>query len=390
VQRRIRRKPLATLASAALAATLSLAGQEARAAPPAPAAHEARDCPPVDGLRFLCGLANAEDLVLLPRTRFIVAGGLGPRDGAGPPGALRIVDTRSHAWRQAYPTWRQWYPDDPANHHLHTAEFPGCKGPPAPATMAVHGLAVRRSPQGRLMVYAVDHGPAERIEAFEVHLGGGWPELVWIGCIAPPAPLQVNSLAVTPDGTVFATVFRLPGETLEDVRAGKATGGVYEWSPGGTGFRRLPLALSGPNGIEISPDGRTLYFAEFGRKQVVGFSRSELAGPVGAARFEGFWPDNVHWDDRGRLITAGMNHNYDDCVDAPWPAVSPRPGCTRAYTVMAIDPHTFAVHPIAQGATHPAFSNVSSGLVIDGALWLGAYRADRIAYRRLTPGPAAR
>jgi len=57
---------------------------------------------------------------------------------------------------------------------------------------------------------------------------------------------------------------------------------------------------------------------------------------------------------------------------------------------MAIDPHTFAAHPIAEGATHPAFSNVSSGLVVGGVLWLGAYRADRIAYRRLTPGPAAR
>jgi len=375
------------LAFTALAGALSLGAARAPGAP-RPAAPEARDCPAVDGLGFLCGVTNAEDLVLIPHTRWIVAGGLGPRDGAGPPGALRIIDARSHVWRQAYPTWRQWYPKDPANSHLRAGEFPGCKGPPPPGTMALHGLGVRRTPEGRIMIYAVDHGPTERIEAFEVDLAHGWPELTWVGCVEPPAPLQANSIAVAPNGTIIATVFRLPGESLEDVRAGKTTGGVYEWSPGGTEFKRLPLALSGPNGIEISPDGRTLYFAEFGRKQVTAYSRADFGKPVGVARVSGFWPDNVHWDDRGRLIAAGMNHNYDDCVDAPWPGPAASAACTRTYHVVAVDPRTFAERPVASGVTHPAFSNVSSGLVVGDTLWLGAYRADRIAFRRLAAASA--
>ena len=372
------------LALLALAAAVGPSSRPALAGPVAPPAAES--CGSAEGLRFLCGVTNAEDLVVVPGTPWIVASGLGAREGIGPPGALRLIDGRSKTWRQAYPTWRQWYPADPANTRRNTEAFPACPGPPGPASLVAHGLGLRAAGPGRPpMVYVVNHDKDERIDAFELDLRPAWPTLTWVGCVLFPKPLQTNSVAVAPDGTLFASVLRFPGKELTDVRAGAVTGAIYQWTPGTADFVKLAPELSGPNGIDISADGRTLYISEFGRKRILIYDRADLSKPTGQVQFADFWPDNVHWDDQGRLIAAGMNHNYDDCIDAPRAARGPAPTCVRRFTVEAIDPKTLRHKVLAQGETHPEFSNVSSGLVVRGVLWLGSYRADRIAYR---PAPA--
>jgi hypothetical protein len=357
--------------------------------PSVPSQTQVSVCPGIDGLKFLCGITNAEDLVVVPGTHWIVASGLGTRDGVGPPGGLRIIDGDSLRWWQAYPTWRQWYPSDPANAAWDHAAFPNCSGRPDPLTLVAHGIGVRRLSGRTFMIYMVNHQKTERIDAFKVDVGAAGPGLTWVGCAEVPAPYVTNSVAAAPDGTIFATVFRDPGKSLEEVRRGDITGALYQWTPGTPTFVRLPPGLSGPNGLEISPDGQTLYVSEFGKKRIVAFDRRDLSKPKGIAQLAGFWPDNVHWDDRGRLIAAGMNHNYDSCVDVAATGATPTPDCVRTYAVAAIDPSTFQHAQLATGRTHPQFSNVSSGLVVGHRLWLGAYRADRIAYRDLTAKPPA-
>jgi hypothetical protein len=199
------------------------------------------NCPGVDGLDFLCGITNAEDLVVIPGTHWIVASGLGARDGIGPPGALRVIDGHSLRWWQAYPTWRQWYPADPSNAAWDRAQFPNCPGRPDPLTMVAHGIGVRRLADRTFMIYMVNHQKDERIDAFKVFMGQAGPALTWVGCVEVPPPYITNAVSAAPDGTIYATVLRDPGKTLEDIRRGDNTGAIYQWTPGTPAFVRLPL-----------------------------------------------------------------------------------------------------------------------------------------------------
>jgi hypothetical protein len=58
--------------------------------------------------------------------------------------------------------------------------------------------------------------------------------------------------------------------------------------------------------------------------------------------------------------------------------------CHRGYQVAAIDPVTLTVTPLASGPANPAYSNASTGLIVGDTLWLGSFRADRLAYRKLS------
>ena len=327
-------------------------------------------CADTDGLTFFCGMTRPEDLMLLPGGRWIIVGGMGDWLETPSPGPLRLVDTRSRTWKVVRPVTRSPRP-----------EYRACA--PSAAPMTIHGLALRRPKSGPAMLYAINHDKLERIEIFEVNQDKHTPELAWVGCVEAPGPLKYNSIAVAPDGTMIATVFTLPGQSFDrHIRKGLEAGGLYQWSPDTSGFVRLPLSLSGPNGIEISADGRVIYVAEMGKQRIVAFSRDDFSRPIGASETLEFWPDNVHWDDTGRLITAGMDHNLDECIDVPWPEPALRSTCARSYFVSAVDPHTFRQALVTTGRGHPHFSDVSAAVVVQDWVWIGAYKGDRFAFRR--------
>src|SRR6185436_18976935 len=56
----------------------------------------ATSCAPTNGLNFVCGAQNPEDLVPIPGTRWLIASGL--KDGAG----LKLVDTDAKTARPFY------------------------------------------------------------------------------------------------------------------------------------------------------------------------------------------------------------------------------------------------------------------------------------------------
>jgi hypothetical protein len=53
-------------------------------------------CAPTNGLNFVCGAQNPEDLVPIPGTRWLIASGL--KDGAG----LKLIDTDAKTARLFY------------------------------------------------------------------------------------------------------------------------------------------------------------------------------------------------------------------------------------------------------------------------------------------------
>ena len=120
-----------TLRIGALCALLGIVG----------AASAADGCAAGGGLEFVCGPQNAEDLVLVPGTKWIVSSGMAP--GA----AFYLIDSRDGAWSAVQPQAKH----DPA--------FANCTTPPDLAKSNTHGLSLRAAGGSRSTLYAVGHGP---------------------------------------------------------------------------------------------------------------------------------------------------------------------------------------------------------------------------------------
>src|SRR6478752_1890613 len=88
---------------------------------PAPA----QSCSPANGLDFICGPKNAEDLVRVPGTPWIIASGM--TEGA----SLTLIDSRNGAFSAVHPQAKA------------DAMFANCATPPDPAKAITHGLNLR-------------------------------------------------------------------------------------------------------------------------------------------------------------------------------------------------------------------------------------------------------
>ena len=80
------------------------------------AAAQSAACAPSGGLTFICGVANPEDLVLVPNTRWMLASGMAPGGG------LHLVDTRAK-------TVKPLYAAGTANTRADKTKYASCPGP---------------------------------------------------------------------------------------------------------------------------------------------------------------------------------------------------------------------------------------------------------------------
>src|SRR5690349_5936570 len=131
-------------------------------------------CAPANGLNFVCGAQNPEDLVPIPGTRWLIASGM--RDGGG----LKLVDTTAK-------TARPFYSGSPAQQRPDKTLFPGCPAAPDVSVFNAHGLYLRRArTAGLYLLYVVSHRPVEAIQVFTVDAQGAEPSLTWTGCVLMP------------------------------------------------------------------------------------------------------------------------------------------------------------------------------------------------------------
>ena len=335
------------------------------------AAGAQRACEPAGGLQFVCGPTNAEDLVLVPGTRWILASGMA--NGA----SFALIDSRSGAWR---PLGFQAKPD---------ATLANCSSPPVPAKFNTHGLSIRDLGNGISRLNVVGHGSREAIEVFDVTVGADGPVLTWKGCIPMPDGLAANSVAAFADGSIVATVLLLPGKSFLDSVEKRPTGAVFEWTPASRGFVQVAgTELPGNNGIEVAPDGSEFYVVSSGLQTIVAFSHSNPARQLRSTRPLPFTPDNVHRGADGRLLTAGMANDVPECGGAPGPKhdLARLSTCPRGTIAAAIDARTFQHNVIVQTPAVPVFSNATMVLTVGQQFWLGTFSGDRIARGALRPG----
>lgn len=357
------------LISAIPAIFLVLCGGAAAHAAPA-----SEECVPADDLRFLCGISKPEDLVPLPGGRWIIASGMQPKGG------LHLIDNKAKRLERLIA---------PATAASTAVPYAACTSSPVPDEFQAHGMSLRVRPNGSAVLYVVNHGGAEQItdfanggaretiEVFNVDLAGDRPKLDWAGCLPLPPGLVANSVTSGPDGSVFATVLLHPGNVLADLWKGKATGGIYRWSPGDVAFSRVAgTELTGNNGIEISRDGSRIYVSSFSHISM--FSNSNPAKRLKSIRIPYGIGDNIHWVGT-RLILAGTRlHRTKKASDG-----TPVPD---GYYVSSVDPRSLHLNLIAEGGHTSSFDGVSVGVPVGTTLWLGSHSANRVGYRELTLG----
>ena len=326
---------------------------------------------------YLCGPVNAEDLVLIPGTRWIIASGFGGD------ASLYLIDSERK-------TWAEFYPADEPRARQDMAVYGACPGSPDPGAFVAHGLNIRPGSDGRSTLYVVGHGEREAVEVFEVDASGSEPLLTWTGCVMTPEGMEANSVASFADGSLVATIPLYPGIRINEIFREKASGAVYGWSPGDAGFTEIQgTGMPYANGIEVSEDGREFYVASSGLRQVLAFSNSNPARLLRTSDVFSFIPDNLHRDSEGNLITAGLEISDPVCGDVPMSQefdFEKFATCPRPFTVLSIDPESLDGSVIASSPAHEHFSNITMALEAGSGLWVGTFAGDRIAYTDLRRG----
>lgn len=332
------------------------------------------ECQASGEYEFVCGPKNAEDLVLVPGTRWIIASRMALGSG------IYLVDSQQKTWAEFYPA------DTP--HALQNMEAYGaCPGSPDPNNFITHGLNLRSGIDGHSTLYVVGHGGREAIEVFDVNANGARPTLTWTGCIMMPEGMAANSVASFSDGSLVVTVPLHPGKTIGDAMAGESTGAVYEWSPGDSGFKMVQgTDLPYGNGIEVSADDREIYVASSGLFTVVAYSNSNPARQLRTTKPMAFVPDNLHMGNDGSLITAGMVVDDLVCGNVVGPNgfdLGEFATCPRPFIVKGIDPQSMEGEDIARGPANERFSNVTMAVPVGTDIWIGTFSGNRIAFRSL-------
>ena len=338
-----------------------------------PAIHAANeDCQPSGEYGFVCGLQNAEDLVLVPDTKWIIASGMAPT------AAIYLIDSEQK-------TWSELYPADAPRARQAMATYGACPGSPDPNNFVTHGLNLRPGKDGHSTLYVVGHGGREAIEVFDVDANGSTPALTWIGCVLTPDGMEANSVASFSDGSLLATIPLHTGKTISDAMARQTTGAVYEWSPGDSGFTQIAgTGLPYGNGIEVSAAGDEIYVVSSGLFTFTVFSNSNPARVLRVSEPMTFVPDNLHRSNDGTLITAGLVVDYAACGAVSGPEefdLAEFASCPRPFVVRAIDPQTMLGKDIARGPANERFSNITMALPVGNELWIGTFAGDRVAYR---------
>ena len=338
------------------------------------AAGAAAACEADGKTQFICGLSSPEDLINMPHTGWVIASGMS--DPATHRSELYAIDAKTYSYKVIYPA-----AGAKVNHDKKT--YGACPGPLPGETFGAHGIDLRQKDQGKFTLYAVNHAGRESIEIFDVDAAGKLPSLTWIGCVVLPEKASGNGVVGLADGGFITTNFRDPADNdaFKHMTEGKITGEVLEWHAA-TGWSKLPdSAMTGANGLALTPDGKSLYVAGWPGKNVTRWERAGTSWVKKESISTGILTDNLRWMSDGSLLAGGQ--------DSSMPAVFEcrPPACRVGSAAIRIDLKTGKTARVAQYAGSEGFEGGTTALEVGNEIWFGSYKGNRIA--RL-PAPAAK
>jgi hypothetical protein len=326
---------------------------------------------------YVTGVRSPEDLVGIPNSPWIITSGLAEGQRAG---SLFLIDRRT---KTASDLLRGNVPLK-----QNSSFYPGCPGPLNKAVISAHGIALRKEAGGRHILYVLNHGGREAIEVFQVDASRQRPSLTWVGCILLPENTVGNGVAPLPGGGIvvthmavpryFATpqAAKSPEAWTEKFTAGALTGYAATWTAA-SGWKEVPgTEGSGPNGIEVSPDGKWIWVANWPVREVVRvLARPQQGNPRRSIVKLDFLPDNLRWGDDGWLWVAGAAGTPSDFF-----ACTSKPGCRGDYGIARINPATLKVQMVPHPKPSSTFGDATTAAKLGNAIWLGAVAGERVAY----------
>jgi len=312
-------------------------------------------CDPVGNLRFVCGLAGPEDLAVVPGGRWVIASGMAQSGG------IRLIDMKDKSTTVLFP-------GASPKEQFDRTTYGACPGPAKHEDFRSHGLYLRSTGGQQYRLFAVHHGDRESVEVFTLDARGSTPTLTWIGCSVAPDPIGLNSVVGLPDGGLISTNFQARNADATGrgrMMAGENSSEVWEWHPRGE-WKKVPGSeAAGPNGLEISQDGKTLYIGGWGSQSLIRLSRGENPPKKDSVNV-GFRVDNVRFAPDGMLIATGQR-----------PAA--QQGQRGSSHSARIDPKTLKAEELLNRPDDDAFATATVAVQIGQELWIGSVRGDRVA-----------
>jgi arylsulfatase len=346
------------------AAAFYLAAGQVRAAEPV--------CESGPGYQSICNIGPPEDLEPTPDGRFMFMGITPGMDGAQVP-RLQILDRKNNQGRDI---------------ELVIAPEVGwgdadCKAPEQP--MGAHGIHLSERRDGRHQLLVVNHNGREAIEFLEVAPEGDTWTTTWRGCVENEGLGRFNDVAALPvpeSGFVATVMFEAESmhtpPPLDELLSGSNTGYLMSWGPADRLAKVPGSDAPFPNGIEISADGRYAWFAAWTAREVRKFDLNEHR--IRAQIPVGFMPDNLSWDNEGRLLAAGIR-NPDTFAHCMTNRIADCPFGFKVAAVDTIDNTSTNLFTAGAGI----LSGVSVAVQVDDYIYVGAFNGDRMI--RLDPRP---
>lgn len=311
----------------------------------------------------ICGMAPPEDLELSPDANFLFLSTT-PGLADSHRSRLRIMDLASRqvsdmlVEQQAEPGWGD----------------ASCKAPSG--SPGAHGIHVSTRADGRAQLLVVNHNGRETVEFLEpVRDGNGW-KAIWRGCVESLDGSMLNDVAATPDGgfvvtAMFSFTAMQADPRLEQLLDGRATGHLLAWSPAQGLHRLIASEAPAPNGVQVSQDGRSVWFAAWPDNGVWQYDLAQQKVVRKVAL--DFMPDNLSWTVDGQLLTAGVPdaQTFRRCF------LSHDEFCPSASVVALIDPQggtSRELLRVREGVLYGA----STALQVGRDVFVGAFAGDRL------------
>ena len=257
----------------------------------------AAGCDAIGNIRFICDQLGPEDLAPVPGSDWVLSSGQTVN------GSIRLVNLRDK-------TTTVLFPSPASKERFNKKTYDSCPGPIGSEgdKFRAHGLYLRLGPNAVHTLYVVHHGDRESIEVFEFDARPKPPVLTWVGCAVAPNPIGLNSVVGLADGGFITTNFSPRGTDAAGrtrMMAGENNGEVWEWHTT-SGWKIVPGSESaGPNGLEISKDGKWLYIGGWGNQSFIRLSRGQTPVKKDSVSV-GFRLDNLRWAPDGTLLAAGQ------------------------------------------------------------------------------------
>jgi hypothetical protein len=323
-------------------------------------------------IETVCGFRNPEDLEYVASASIVVVSNMrhnGPHEDGG------YLSGFTPSNRRTFALWQGG-----ASAHDAGLGDPNCSEAPAQRAFYPHGLTSIVTDE-RALVYVAAHagtlGGREAIEIFELNGDGEEARLIWKACIPSPSGVQINDLAVSPDGLLLASNY-LPDPSMRHSIAAsifrRPTGDVMTWTDK-EGWRHLPKTSAlMANGVALSADGQTIFYAE----TIAGrLHRRALDDPSGRIYIDlNGLPDNLSWTARGTLLVA-VHTSASELFRCFLRAGA----CRASWSVYEIEPTTLSIKNVV-AHSGDSIGAVATALDVDGDLLLSSVFDDRIGLVR--------